>query len=296
MVHPRLCFPHLRPARAAAIVAAAAACVLLSPAGSQAGMVPSGGRAPAATLSLTAESSPAATSSPTWWVPVRGAGWQIQYSGAINLSVPVPTYDLDGFDTPAASVDSLHAAGRRAICYLSVGSWEDWRSDAASYPASVLGASNGWPGERWVDIRQTSVLKPILDRRFNMCRAKGFDAVDPDNVDGYTNRTGFSLTGADQLAFNRWLAAEVHAYGMSVGLKNDLDQVPDLVGAFDFAVNEQCFQYSECGAVKPFTAAGKAVLHIEYSTDPAAYCPITKALGFSSIKKHLDLDAWRRPC
>lgn len=139
------------------------------------------------------------------------------------------------------------------------------------------------------------MLKPILDNRLHMCRAKGFDAADPDNVDGYTNQTGFPLTAADQLAFNRWLAAEVHGYGMSVGLKNDLNQVGDLVGAYDFAVNEQCYEYAECDAVAPF-AAGKAVLHIEYSTDPASYFPVTQALGFSSLQKDLMLDAARQAC
>ncbi len=41
----------------------------------------------------------------------------------------------------------------------------------------------------------------------------------------------------------------------------------------------------------PFTAAGKPVLHVEYSGALSSFCPTTKALGFSSLKK-LDLDAW----
>ena len=230
------------------------------------------------------------------WRPAVGVSWQIQLSGVVDLSVSASVFELDGFDTSASQVQALHGSGRRAVCYFSAGSWEDWRPDAGSYPASVLGASNGWPGERWLDIRQIAVLKPILDRRLQMCRDKGFDAVDPDNVDGYANRSGFALTAADQLAFNRWLAAEVHAFGMSVGLKNDLDQVPDLVGAFDFAVNEQCFEYAECAALAPFPAAGKAVLQIEYSTDPTSYCPDSRARGLSSVKKNLDLGVYRRSC
>jgi len=229
-------------------------------------------------------------------VPAVGGAWQIQYTGSLDTSVNVPTYDLDGFDTAASTVAALRAAGSHGICYISAGSYEDWRPDAASYPSSVLGSSNGWPGERWVDIRQISVLKPIMDSRLAMCASKGFEAVDPDNVDGYTNNTGFPLTAADQLAFNRWMAAEAHAYGLSVGLKNDIDQATALVGSYDFAVNEQCYQYNECDALKSFIGAGKAVLQIEYEGDPNQVCPISRSSGFSTLFKKMSLDAWRQAC
>ena len=71
---------------------------------------------------------------------------------------------------------ALHRRGAYVICYLSAGSFEDWRSDAGRYPASVLGRPlDGWPGERWVDVRRTDVLLPILRDRIARCRAKGFD-------------------------------------------------------------------------------------------------------------------------
>lgn len=240
--------------------------------------------------------TPTPTPTPTRWVPAVGAAWQIQYTGPLDTSVNVPAYNLDGFDTAASTVTALRDAGRHGICYFSAGSWENWRPDAGSYPSSVLGSSNGWPGEKWVDIRQISVLKPIIDSRLAMCASKGFEAVDPDNVDGYANNSGFPLTAANQLAFNRMVATEAHAYGMSVGLKNDLDQIPDLVGNFDFAVNEQCFQYQECGTLSPFISAGKAVLHIEYKGDPSQICPISRSSGFSTLFKNLSLDLWRQAC
>jgi hypothetical protein len=31
--------------------------------------------------------------------------------------------------------------------------------------------------------------------------------------------------------------------------ENDLDQINGLAAYFDFAVNEQCFEYSECAAL-----------------------------------------------
>ena len=37
-------------------------------------------------------------------------------------------------------------------------------------------------------------------------------------------------------------------------------------------------------------------LAIEYNREPAAFCPTTTALGFSSMKKNLNLDAYRIAC
>ncbi|MFY9265344.1 MAG: endo alpha-1,4 polygalactosaminidase, partial [Solirubrobacterales bacterium] len=116
------------------------------------------------------------------------------------------------------------------------------------------------------------------------------------NVDGFDNDTGFPLTAADQEKFNRFLAAAAHARGLSVGLKNDLDQVAKLVGDFDFAVNEQCAQYNECEMLKPFIAQGKPVFEVEYSRTKEQFCAKSLALGFMPMRKKLDLDAWLDPC
>ncbi|GAB7193442.1 hypothetical protein NUM3379_41520 [Kineococcus sp. NUM-3379] len=230
------------------------------------------------------------------WRPQPGQPWQWQLSGELDLTVDVPVYDVD-WEVPREVVDRLHADGRRVVCYVSVGTVEDFRADARDFPEQVRGRPlEDWPDERWLDVRRLDVLGPLLARRLDACRDKGFDAVEPDNVDAYANDSGFPLTGEDQLRFNRWVAREAHARGMSVGLKNDLDQVPDLVGDFDFAVNEQCLQYDECDALEPFVQAGKAVLHVEYEMDPARFCRAARLPGFSSMLKRYDLDAWRHTC
>ena len=205
-------------------------------------------------------------------------------------------FDLDAFDTAAGTVASLQGGGKHVVCYISAGTWEKWRPDAALYPKNVKGKSNGWAGEKWIDIRRLDVLGPILEARMDMCDAKGFDAVEFDNVDGYANKTGFKLTAADQLAFNRWLAGEAHGRGLGVGLKNDLDQVDDLVGSFDFAINEQCAKYKECALLSPFVAAGKPVFEIEYNLPKTKFCAQAAALGFAAMRKRLSLDAWRDAC
>ncbi|GGW91106.1 endo alpha-1,4 polygalactosaminidase [Streptomyces malachitofuscus] len=230
------------------------------------------------------------------WRPRPGTAWQWQLSGRLDTSVDVPVYDIDGFDHSADTVAKLHRDGRKVICYLSTGAWEDFRPDADDFPRAVIGRGNGWEGERWLDIRRTDVLEPLMARRLDMCRDKGFDAVEPDNMDGYRNRTGFPLTAGDQLRYNRLVARLAHERGLSVGLKNDLGQIPELVGDFDFAVNEQCAQYGECDALTPFVEADKAVFHVEYELPTGRFCADSRRLKLSSLLKRYELDAWRRAC
>lgn len=230
------------------------------------------------------------------WQPRPGTAWQWQLSGRLDTSVDVPVYDIDGFDHSADTVAELHRHGRRVICYLSIGAWEDFRPDAGDFPESVIGRSNGWEGERWLDIRRTDVLEPLMAARLDRCRDKGFDAVEPDNMDGYRNRTGFPLTAADQLRYNRLVARLAHQRGLAVGLKNDLGQIPQLVDDFDFAVNEQCAQYDECDALTPFIEAGKAVFHVEYTLPTRRFCAESRRMKLSSLLKRFALDAWRRAC
>jgi hypothetical protein len=253
---------------------------------------------PALTAAPAAAAPPppvACTGSPCW-VPPTNTSWQIQLQGKIKTTFDVRLYDVDLFDTPTATVSALHAAGRKVGCYFSAGSFEDWRPDAGRFPASVKGSGNGWPGERWLDVRRLDVLMPIIESRLELCKAKGFDTVDPDNVDGYTNTTGFPLTAADQLAFNASIANAAHARGLTVALKNDLNQIPQLVGYFDWALNEQCFQYQECGLLNPFRTAGKAVMNIEYGLAVKKFCPTANARNFNSLKKSLALKAPRKAC
>jgi hypothetical protein len=247
------------------------------------------------------------------WVPHPGEQWQVQLQGNVRTNLcAVPyaggpcvrpnVYDIDlyaknGVTLNSAAVSAIHAAGGRAVCYVDAGTWEDWRPDANAYPANVLGLPDGWPGERWLDITATSVLLPIVDARVSKCAAAGFDAVDFDNVDGYTNDTGFALTASDQLTFNTDLAAIAHEHGLSVGLKNDLGQLSALQSTFDFAVNEQCAQYKECAAYDGWTGVGKAVVEIEYSGRPGRYCADAALNGRDAIHKSraLNADPWR-PC
>ena len=132
--------------------------------------------------------------------------------------------------------------------------------------------------------------------RLELAAEKGCDGVEPDNVDGYTNDTGVNLSAQDQLTYNKFLATEAHKLGLSIGLKNNLEQVKELEPYFDWALNEQCFQYDECDMLTPFVEANKAVFGVEYEEDPAEFCPALNALNFDWLYKNLDLGAERQSC
>jgi hypothetical protein len=231
------------------------------------------------------------------WIPKPGTSWQIQFAGTLDTSVSVKAFDLDLFGTPKATIDQLHARGTRVICYFSGGSSESYRPDFGTFPSSVLGSTlGGYPDERWLDVRQLSVLGPIMTARMDLAVQKGCDAVDVDNMDGYTNRSGFSISYAQQLTYNNFIAAEAHKRGLSIGLKNDLLQIKDLADTYDFAINEQCLEYSECYYMQPFIDRNKAVFAISYSGSQSSVCSQANPLNFDMLLKNYSLDSYRVAC
>ena len=254
--------------------------------------------APASAAVDSACRSVDATHAGRWAPGPTTAAWQWQLQGKVETDVPACVDEVDGFETSKATVAKLHSNGVKVICYLDVGSWEEYRPDAGKFPKSSLGdVYEGWEEERWLDIAHFHKFAPIMEKRIAMCAEKGFDGVEPDNIAGWENKTGFPLTRADQRRYNLWIARQVHKAGMAVALKNDPRQAKELVGHFDFAVVEECFQYEECDLFKPFIEAGKAVFEAEYELPPEKFCAQAKELGFSAIRKGLELFAepWK-PC
>jgi hypothetical protein len=233
----------------------------------------------------------------TWYKPKPGTSWQLQLSGEINTNYDADMYDIDLAETPQETIDFLHAQGKKVICYFSAGSAENYREDASQFPSSVLGNTiEGWPDERWLDVSQFDKFSFIMEKRLDLAAQKKCDGVDPDNVDSYSNDNWFSVTYSEQLTYNRWLAAQAHKRGLSIGLKNDVEQIDDLVSYFDFAVNEECFDYDECDSLLPFIEQDKAVFGVEYELDTSDFCSNANRMRFSFLKMELDLDGGRISC
>jgi len=229
--------------------------------------------------------------------------WQYQLTEDLNLSTNATIYDIDLFETSKEKINQLHQKGLKVICYFSAGSSENWRSDFNKFKSEEIGKSlDGWEGENWIDIRSNNV-REIMKARLDIAKEKECDGVEADNVDGYSNDTGFNLTSKDQLEYNRFLAKEAHLRGLSIGLKNDLKQVNDLVDDFDFSINEQCFKFNECDLLKPFILKEKPVFNVEYNSkylqqdEMVKLCNKSKQLKFNTniLPKELN-GKWRYNC
>jgi hypothetical protein len=255
------------------------------------------------TLALAVSMLVAATVSAaaaSYWKPAAGTSFSIVLSvSPATVNTPADVVDLDLFETRSSTVVALKRQGKRVICYLSAGSWENWRPDRKKFPAAVIGKPyDGWPGERWLDIRAQSV-KNVMKARMDLCKTKGFDGVDADNMDGYETNSGFRLSRADTIVYLRFLAAEAHKRGLAFGLKN----VPELSAAvlndMDFAVTEDCFDQGWCAQSRNFIQANKPVFAIEYTDNKinvAAFCRQAKQFGLSPVYKKRDLATWERRC
>lgn len=226
-----------------------------------------------------------------------GLTWQWQLQGTLNTGYAVDLYDVDLFETSAATVAALRLEGRLVLCYFSAGSGEEWRPDYARLPAAGLGEPlEGWEGERWLDIRAAGV-RAVLAERLALAAARGCDGVEPDNVTAWENASGFPIGEAEQIEFNRWLASEAHARGLLIALKNAGALAGALVDDFDLALNEECHAFDECDEFRPFLRAAKSVLNVEYAADAAAaaalagaVCPGAQALGLRTLILPLALD------
>jgi hypothetical protein len=231
------------------------------------------------------------------WTPSVADSWHWQLKGTLDTTVEATVYDIDLFDTPQATIDALKAQGRRVVCYFSAGSSENWRSDFARFTAADMGNPlDDWPGERWLDTRSANV-REIMQSRLDLAASKRCDGVEPDNMDAYQNGSGFALTADTQLDYNRFIARQARARGLAVGLKNAVDQLATLEPEFDFAVNEQCHQYTECDGYGVFTSRGKPVFNAEYlaewATDAAArntMCAAARAAGLRTLVLPVELD------
>ncbi|CDM35327.1 CAZyme family GH114 [Penicillium roqueforti] len=208
------------------------------------------------------------TSDATIWQPAAGVKWQIQLVDAVeDTSVDADIWDIDLFDNTAETITTLQGKGHKVICYFSAGTYEDWRSDISKFDSADFGSNlDDWPGERWLNIKSTSV-RAIMSSRLDMAQQKGCDGVDPDNIDAYGNENGLGLTEADSIDFLTFLASEAHSRGMSIGLKNGGDIIGSVIDKMQWSVNEQCAEYNECDVYAAFTDVNKPVFHIEYSDE-----------------------------
>ncbi len=204
--------------------------------------------------------------------------------------------DVDAFSTTAATVQHFKDQGKIVIAYLSVGSAETFRDDYNDFPSQVLGTIyEGFEDEKWLDITNIDAIAPILRARFDMIANKGFDGIEPDNINGYQNNTGFNLTETDAINFSRWLINEAHIRGLHIGQKNAEEIIPTMVTDYDWLLFEDAYSENFETTAQPYITANKAVFMTEYkdqmteTTFLNTVCPDALSNSYTAILKDRDL-------
>ncbi|OUM70577.1 glycoside hydrolase family 114 protein, partial [Piromyces sp. E2] len=169
--------------------------------------------------------------------------------------------DIDLYDVTKESISKMHDLGLKVICYFSAGTYEPFRTEAKAMQnvsGLVRNKMDDWD-ENWLDIRLEEI-KPFMTDRLDLAKSKGCDGIEFDNIDAYTAvNWKDKLTANDQLKYNRWLAEEAHARDLAAGLKNCIELLNDLKDVYDFAINEQCSDFDECGKYEVFLKNNLAV-------------------------------------
>ena len=243
-----------------------------------------------------------------WYKPTPQTSfdWDLRSEIAESTSYNATVIDIDAFENSKAFISNLHTQGKKVIAYVSVGSWEDWRPDKNDFPLEIIGNNYpGWEGEKFLDIRNIDALAPIMRARLDMIKEKGFDGVEPDNMDlnsWTTAELGFEITDADVIAYSKWLANEAHERGLSIGQKNATDLADQLVDTFDWILLEDAFYDGLENEAKVYITNNKAVFATEYTDNvnvlvfEGSICPKAKTLKFSAILKNRELDNFIKVC
>jgi hypothetical protein len=273
---------------------------------------------------------------PQWYWQIGGGSLPSMTSGAASTA---NIWDTDDF-TDAGSMGSndepngastvvtqLHAANKYSICYVEAGA-QQAEPDASHFAAADYGNDakqyqmQGYAGEYWFDTRgfaaykygdSNSVLTGAaaniaagMAQRIAGCKAEGQDAIEPDDLDGYTNQSnsgaaggGWGLTQQDASGYEQWLAYTAHSDGLAVFQKNDGANTATDEPYFDGMIIEECNHYDDpcTGAsgddANLYVSADKPVLNAEYTEDgesTAKFCSADESAGITGALFNVDLD------
>lgn len=240
----------------------------------------------------------------SWWQPKAGVTFDWCLDDLKNSDTfTAEVVDVDAFTTTAQQVAALHAQGKKVIAYISAGTIEDDRPDINLLPKEVIGqVYPEWPKERWLDIRQREKLRPWLNSRIDRIISKGFDAIEPDNLDSYSNETGFDISINDTKLYCDFLIKLAHDKGLGIGQKNVPELSVEYSKKFDWVLTEDAFDQKWENDVKPYIAQNKPVFAVEYtdqtsqSTFTNTVCPKAQNLKYSAILKKRELNKWVYTC
>jgi hypothetical protein len=229
-------------------------------------------------------------------------------------------------------IHDMHVANKYAICYVEAGAYQKGFPDDGNFAVADYGATgsypnqqfnrryqmDGYPDEYYLNIAGFAGYTPgatltgtaaniatALGERIAGCHAEGQEAIEPDDLDGYTNESasgakggGWGLTQADAAGFEQWLAYTAHRDDLAIFQKNDGANTAADYRTFDGMIIEECNAYDDpCGAggdnVQDYVNASKPVLNAEYTQDgetTAKFCSADDALGINGSLLSVNLD------
>jgi hypothetical protein len=235
-----------------------------------------------------------------------------------STTIPLPpaagkfSYQLGGSYTPESGVQVVvrdsqsvpAGSGYYNICYVNL---LQTQPDEAGLPDSqqppmsrgwyryhygsddlVLKDSSGNPvgdavwNEWLLDVRTSAKRTALLNLQqqfFDSCKTKGFQAIEPDNLDSDTRSNGL-MTFTQTKEYLKLVVPYVHSIGLAIVQKNTSAPSPDGYGGigknfvntvspaqgFDFAVAEACARWEECDAYTSVYGDGY-VFEVEYTND-----------------------------
>ena len=206
-------------------------------------------------------------------IPAIDSTWALQYKGQfVDRKRDYVILDLWGYNPKELPKHSKY------IAYFSM-HYERWRPDASEFKKSWLcGELDDWPGEEVICDKNIDDVLPIMYRRIDLAKEKGYIGIDGDNID-----QGSSTSKA--VYYWTKLAEYAKSKGLLFGLKNAA-KIADKVDA-SFHMVEQCVQYNECNR---YTGRGKAVFDIEYQDKYRKKVP-----GVWLIQKDMKaMDEWEK--
>ncbi|MEV4124394.1 endo alpha-1,4 polygalactosaminidase [Nocardia sp. NPDC049707] len=231
-------------------------------------------------------------------LPSAGTRFDYQIGGAY----PPP----DGVRVVSRDRSASPVAGLYNICYINAFQAQPGADTVtwwqANHPGLLLRDTDGalvmdldW-NEALLDVStdaKRAELAAIEDAWVDDCRTKGYQAVEPDNLDSYQRSHGL-LTAAASVAFASRLAKHAHEVGLAIAQKNTVELLDrrDAIG-FDFAVTEQCGATDECGQYA--AAYNNRVLDVEY--DQAGFAAARSSWGsrLSIVRRDRDVSTPGNP-
>jgi hypothetical protein len=204
-------------------------------------------------------------------LPVANSQWDYQ--------IGKPYAPADGVTLVSRDRTVSPLAEGYTMCYVNafqtqpdaVRWWKQNHRDLLLKKDGAFVVDSYW-GEILFDIRTAAkreALAVIVGEWIGECKADGFDAIEPDNLDSWT-RSKQLISKADAFAFASLIIDRAHSEGVPIGQKNAAGQTQ--LGkdtGFDFAVAEECGRYRECGAY--VDAFGDQVYVIEYRREDFRY-------------------------